>query len=418
MATPATRQDSLFYTQTLDNGLQMLGQRIPGVQSAASVFWVCTGTRDELPKQMGVSHFLEHMAFRRTSHYRGDEIDRAFEEMGADHNAATWLEMTFYWARVLSENVAGSLDVLSDLLLPVIDDDDFDQERKVILEEIARYEDMPAHVLFSNFMQYFFGEHPLSRETLGTPETIRALNAEQMRDYWNERYSARNTVFAIAGKFDWDAVVEQVAILTAPMSQGAPRRTLSPAVFTPGMHVLRRDKFVQEQIAIGIPSVRRSDPRYFAAAVLATILGDDTGSRLFWALQQTGLAETSTAQIMEFDDNGLMLVHVGTEPAQASQALQAARAEMQRLQDFDVTEDELDRAKAKLVSSVIISGESTNERVMGLIRSWLTEGRLETLEEIRQKIEQVSLDDLRGLTREFPLAPHQVITAVGPLDDL
>lgn len=415
MATTLSRRDSKLYTHTLPNGLQMLGQYIPGVQSAAAVFWVCTGTRDEPPGEMGVSHFLEHMAFRRTRRMTGDEIDRAFEEMGADHNAGTWLEMTFFWVRVLSENVAPSLELLADLTHPILDAGDFDHERDVILEEIARYEDMPAHILFAMFMQDYFRNHPLARETLGTPETIKALTVAQMQEYWNRRYGTRNMIFAVSGNFDWDAVVDCVGRVSATWAEGESERTLVIPVFTPGVHVYQRDQFVQEQIAIGTPSVKRSDPRYFAAALLSTILGDDTGSRLFWSVQQTGLAESVSAGSMEFDDTGLMLVHLATEPGLAAKALAATQAEMQRLQDFDVRQDELDRARAKLQSAVVIGGESTNERVMGLIRSWLAEGELETLEDIRRKIDAVTLDDLRSLVRDYPLSPQQVITAVGPL---
>ena len=416
MATTITRQESQFHTESLPNGLQLLGQRIPGVQSAAVVFWVKTGTRDENMEQMGVSHFLEHMAFRRTQHLEG-KVDRVFEEMGADHNAATWLEMTFYWARVLEENVPRAVEVLADLTRPVLDKDDFDQERQVILEEIARYEDIPTHVLLSHFMRDFYGDHPLSWETLGTSDSIKRLRVEQMREYWGRRYGAQNIIFAIAGNFDWDETVAQVATLTQDWPRGDCDRSIDPAPFHPGFHVYQEPKFVQEQFAIGVRTVSRDDPRFFAAAILATILGDDSGSRLYWALYQKGLAESATAQPMEFQDNGLLLIHVATEPAQAAEALRIARQELERLQGFDVTQDELDRAKAKIMSAVIIGGESTQERVMSLIRSWLTKGRLETLEETRQQIEAVTLQDLQDLVRDYPLAPEQVITAVGPLGD-
>ncbi len=415
MATTITRRDSRFFTHKLPNGLQMLGQQIPGVHSVATVFWVRTGTRDEPPAQLGVSHFLEHMAFRRTKHLTGDQVDRAFEEMGADHNAGTGPEMTFYWTRVLSENVFWSLDILTELLQPVLDPTDFEQERDVILEEIARYEDLPTQVLLDHLMDDFFGPHPLSGRTLGTPETIEALTPEQMRAYWSRRYGTRDMLFAIAGNFDWDAIVDRVETLSSEWGHGETSRELAQAAFRPGLRVYPRDQFVQEQIALGTPSVTRSDPRYWVAATLATVLGDDTGSRLYWAVQQKGLAESATAQVMEFDDNGVMLVHLATEPKQASQALAATRREMERLQAFDVTQEELDRAKAKLNSSVIIGGESTNERVMSLIRSWLAQGRLETLEETRATIEAVSLHDLKQLAQEFPIAPQQVISAVGPL---
>ncbi|MGI8827737.1 MAG: M16 family metallopeptidase [Chloroflexota bacterium] len=416
MATTLTRQDSRFYIHTLPNGLQMLGQLIPGMQSAAAVFWVCTGTRDEQQEQMGVSHFLEHMAFRRTQRI-GGKVDRLFEEMGADHNAATWLEMTFYWARVLAENVDKAIDVLTDLTRPVLDAEDFDQERNVILEEIARYEDIPTHVLLSHFMWDFFGDHPLAWETLGTSGSIRELRVEQMRDYWARRYGSRNVIFAIAGNFDWDAVVAQVEMLTSDWKPGETGRTALPASFRPASHVYHVPKFTQEQIAIGTPTVARDDPRYFASAVLATILGDDTGSRLYWALYHTGLAESASAQPMQFEDNGLLLVHIATEPGKAAKALDAVRSELDRLQSFDVSDDELARAKAKLTSSVIIGGESTNDRMMSLIRSWLSRGKLETLEELRHEIESVTIEDLRALVHSYPVSPDQVITAVGPLPD-
>lgn len=415
MASTITRQDSLFYTHRLDNGLQMVGQSIPGVRSATAVFWVRTGTRDEEPEQMGISHFLEHMAFRGSKDLPGDQIDRAFEEMGAEHNAGTWLEMTFYWARVLSENVDRVLYVLSQLMQPEIDDAAFEQERNVILEEIARYEDMPTHILVSNFMRDFFGDHPLARETLGTPETIKNLTSEQMRSYWATRYGTENVIFAIAGHFDWNEVVAELERLTANWPAGNAGRALAPTAGRPGFHVYGSEKFTQEHMAIGVATVPRDHSRYYAAAVLATILGDDTGSRLFWALHQTGLAEVAVAQTLEFDDNGLLFAHIATEPTKAQQALDAALEAMDRVQSFDVEQAELDRAKAKLISSIIIGGESTSERVMSLIRSWLTRGSLETLEEVREKVERVTLEDLRDLLNEYPLGPRRVITAIGPV---
>lgn len=415
MATLLTRQDSKFFDTRLDNGLQLVGQQIPGVQSAASVFWVNTGTRDERLEEMGISHFLEHMAFRRTAHWTGEEVDRRFEEMGAEHNAGTWLEMTFYWARVLHEHVRPAIDLLSDLIHPLLDAEDFEAERPVILEEIARYEDMPAHILFNRFMSDFFGDHPLAWETLGTDSTIRSLSVDQMRDYWRQRYGANNIIFAIAGNFDWDQVVGQLQELTGGWEQGDAERRLSPVRPKPGLRVYQNEKFTQQQIAIGTPSVPQGDPRFYAAALLATIVGDDTGSRLFWSVEQTGLAESISTSTMEFEDNGLFLTHLATEPGLALRALETVQEELTKLRESEISADELERAKAKLNSSVVIGGESTNERVMGLIRSWLTYRRLETLEEVREKIEAVSLNDLHDLIEEFPLDRDQVITASGPL---
>ncbi len=417
MEATVTTGDSTLYAHQLPNGLQMLGQSMPDVESAAAIFWVNTGTRDEQRREMGVSHFLEHMAFKKTEHYTSQQIDRLFEQLGADHNAATSREMTFYWVRVLRESVRPAIQILSELTHPKLDKGDFDQERNVILEEIARSEDQPIHVLFTKFLQDYFGDHQLALEILGTPDTINALDVEEMRTYWATRYGTNNIIFAIAGNFDWDDVVREIEDLSRDWQPGETGRELRPATFHPGLHVERREQFAQEQIAIAVPSVDRTDARYYAAAVLATILGDDRGSRLYWSVYQTGLAETVSAEAMEFEDNGIMFVHLATEPKLAVNAVRVVREQLNKIQEFDIQPDELQRAKTKLKTSVIIGGESTNDRVMGLINSWLTVGRLETLEEIRDKIDAVTLDDIRALLSDFPLAPDQLITAVGPLTD-
>jgi predicted Zn-dependent peptidase len=415
VAKSLTRQQSVFHAHRLENGLQMIGQSIPGVQSTASIFWVLTGTRDESPETIGVSHFLEHMAFRRTQHRTGQEVDRAFEEMGAENNAATSKEMTFYWARVLAQEAPNAIELLAELTHPALTEEDFEQERPVILEEIARYEDQPSHVLTDLFFHDYFGNHPLAWEVLGTKDTISSLTIDQMRQYWIHRYGATNVLFSIAGVFDWDAVVRQVGSLTANWNVGNGNRQLFPPAFSPRMRVHRRDKFFGEQVAIGVPSVSARDERYWAAALLASILGDDTGSRLYWALYQEGLAEFATANLLSYEDCGSLLVHISAQPDTARTALEVARKELQRIQDFDVEQEELDRAKAKLTSSVIIGGESTNERVFGLINSWLTRGQLETLEETREKIDAVRLEDMRVLVEELPVAPVQATSAVGPM---
>jgi predicted Zn-dependent peptidase len=270
-------------------------------------------------------------------------------------------------------------------------------------------------VLMREFMQRYFGSSPLSWETLGTPETIRALTVEQMREYWRIRYGTENMVFAVAGNFDWDSIVAQVGTLTADWERGVSGRATARAPFTPSSTFIQRDTFAQEQITIGVPSIDRSDERTYVAHVLATILGDDTGSRLFWALHDTGLAESASAQVMPFEDDGVFLVYLATDPAHLDEVLDRTQAELRRVQEFDIQEDELERAKAKLISSVVIGGESNNSRAMALIHSWLDHGRLDTLEDVRRKIEAVSLTDLEALVQEYPLWPNQVLTALGPV---
>lgn len=413
--TPSSRLDTTLYSHRLPNGLQMLGQYMPGVESATAVFWVRTGARDELDEQAGVSHFLEHMAFKRTKTRTYADINREFQEMGAENNAFTWVEMTAFWARVLHENLAWAIDVLTELTHPVLDAADFEQERHVILEEIALYQDRPFFLLIEHFLQDFFKDQPLGHSTLGTPDTIGRLTVADMRSYWARRYGASNILFSVAGNFEWDQVVDQLSSLTGDWETGTNGREQAPAHYAPRIDIMENARWQQEHIAIGMPSIARDDPRRYVAAVLATALGDDTGSRLFWAVQQTGLAQDVSAQAMAFAAAGTLLVTASTDPGKAVETLQVIQRELETLQRENITEDELERAKIKLATAVVIGGESNRERAMALIESWLSEGRLRTLADVQAGIDSVTREDIRNLLDDFPLTDTQVLTALGPL---
>ena len=409
------RTDSILRQARLDNGLQLLGQYIPGVESAAAMFWVKTGARDETKAEGGISHFLEHMAFKRSKTRTYDEINRAFEEIGAENNAFTWIEMTAFHARVLGDRLPQAIELLADLTQPVLDKDDFDQERNVILEEIARHEDQPYSMLLEEFFRAYYPDQAVGRPTLGTTETIKAMTLEDMQRYWDGRYGADNMLFCVAGNFDWDAVTEQVKDLTAARHQSGPLER-SPARPAPAAtKVMTSDRWNQQHFVIGTPSVSQGHKHYYTAAVLANILGDDTGSRLFWSVNQSGLADQVGASALTFSDAGVLFVIAVTDPDKASKALDVIRSELQKLQNGPISEDELSRAKMKLLTSTVIEGENTRARMMGLAESWLSRGRLETLDEIQSSIEAVTVDTIKDLLAEFPLTDGQVLAALGPL---
>jgi predicted Zn-dependent peptidase len=407
-----------FYTHRLPNGLQLLGQYMPEVQSVSACFYVNTGARDEDPQIMGVSHFLEHMMFKGTPRRSYQDINREFEEMGAENNAGTWLEFTYYWAKVLNDQLPRLIDLLADMMRPKLDPTDFEQERGVILEEIARYEDIPTSLLFDHLMESYYAGHPLSHRTLGTTETISTMTVEQMKAYWARRYEANNILFSVAGNFDWQAVCDQIAHLCGGWGTGEAGRTATDATPAPTFKAFTKDDMQQEMLAFGLRSVSQSDPARYTADVLGTILGDSTGSRLFWGVREAGLAESVGAEYLALDGSGLIIVYATTEPGKAVQTLEAVRREVQRLQDGGVTEEELRRAKTKLATRVVLEGESTNRRMLSLIGSWLSIGRLETLEEVEEAIERVSVQDCRDLLDRLPLPEHEVGVALGPVRGL
>lgn len=406
-----------FYTHQLPNGLQLLGQYMPEVQSASACFYVNTGARDEDPTLMGVSHFLEHMMFKGTHRRSYEDVNREFEEMGATNNAGTWLELTYYWAKVLGDQLPALIDLLADMMRPKLDPKDFNDERGVILEEIARYEDIPTSVMFERLLGTYYANHPLSHRTLGTVETISAMPVEGMLEYWHRRYQANNMLFSVAGNFDWDKVVAQITDLCGGWETGEAGRTTTDVAPAPTFHTYHKDGLQQEMMAFGLKSVSQSDEARYTADVLGTILGDSTGSRLFWGVRETGLAESVGAQYLALDGSGLIIVFATTEPGKAGETREAVRREIAKLQDGGVTEEELRRAKTKLATRVVMEGESTNRRMLALIDSWLSLGRLETLEEVEEAIESVSAQDCRDLLDRFPLTEHEVGVALGPLPE-
>lgn len=406
---------SPFYVEHLPNGLTLLGQYMPEVQSATVCFAVNTGSRDEERPLKGISHFLEHMVFKGTATRSTEQINRAFEEMGAENNAFTSHEGTTYFAKVLTDRIPACVELLADMMRPRLLADDFTMERNVILEEIARYEDFPSAKLSKHMLDRYFADHPLAGDILGTPETLTAMSVEDMRAYCRRRYAPNNMIFAIAGNFQWPEVRAQVESLCGAWPRGDADRAITPANPAPLIEALVDEKLQQQHIYMLLPGPSREDPDRYIAAVLLTVLGDESGSRLFWAIHQSGLAEAVGAELLPLLGAGVLLTYMITSPDKAPAALAAVRAELRRLQEEGVTEDELEQAKIKLATGQVIEGESTNRRMFSLVDDWVALGRLETLQEQVAAINGVTAADCRRLLERLPLNDLQVVGGLGPL---
>lgn len=406
-----------FFQERLPNGLQIIAQAMPDVESAAVSFWVVTGARDEPTELMGVSHFLEHMLFKGTERRSVEDISREFNEIGAEFNAGTSAEWTVYYGRVLAEYVPKAIDLFADMLRPKLDAAEFARERNVILEEIARYDDVPGHMLRELAMRTYFDGHPLAHRVLGTTETISKLTVEQMREYWRRRYVSNNTVMAVAGRFDWAEVRRLAMEKTGHWTPGNASREAAPFTPRPQVAVERHEKFQQEHFAVVIPSTGMQDDDLYVAYLMTTVLGDSTGSRLFWSVYQKGLAEAVYSSLNDFDQTGFVLTYASAEPKLAPKALSVIQEELRKLEREGVREDELARAKTKLMSGVVFNGESSDRRMFNLATSWLSTGRLESLDEQIERIRAVTVDDIRRLLERFPPTQNQVVVGVGPLTE-
>ncbi|GCE10483.1 M16 family metallopeptidase [Tengunoibacter tsumagoiensis] len=415
----ATANGTVFHTHTLSNGLQIVGQPMPDFESVAVSFYVRTGSRDEYdPQVAGVSHFLEHMVFKGTSTLDWQEITLEFNKIGAELNAFTSHESTVYYARVLGEYLDRAVTLLSDMMYPRLAESDFETEKEVIVNEIARSEDQPYNITYRRLMQTYFGQHPLGHDVLGSPESIRGMKVEQMRDYWQRRYAANNMILSIAGKFDWEHIIELAEQHCSQWRTGETGRDVShyePA--TPINNVMVDKKLKQQIMIVAMPAVDIKDPDYYAASLGGSILGDSDGSRLYWNIYQRGLAESASAGIWAMEGTGILLMEANSTPEDAPRVLKMLRSELDSLLEDGVYEDELRRAKDKWISGIVLSSESTFSRMRSLATDWVTEGRLVSVEEEIERIEAVTTEDVMRALKRFPLRDKQVLTTLGPLSE-
>jgi predicted Zn-dependent peptidase len=394
-----------FKRTTLPNGLEVIAEIDASAHTTAVGFFVKTGARDEDRSVMGVSHFLEHMMFKGTETRTAAEVDRDFDDIGADHNAFTTGEITAFWAHALPEHLPKATEVLADILRPALRQKDFDDEKSVILEEIAMYEDQPFWVLYERTMETYYRSHPLGHRVLGTRDTVGAMARGQMLEYFDLRYSADNTTVALAGRFDFDAMVDRIADACGGWKPTGARRQYPAAAPTAEEFTLRSETVSRHYGICIAPAPPIQDGRRYASATLAQILGDADGSRLYWALVETGLAEEARAQYDGHDGVGAFLVYFACSPDDAGKVGQVVGEQIDALGD-SLTEDDLTRVKSKIATAATLQGELPAGRMHRLGRLWTYTGEYRSLEKEIERINAVTLEDLRAVYREFPFRPR------------
>ncbi|MHC4976572.1 MAG: M16 family metallopeptidase [Planctomycetota bacterium] len=394
-----------FERTTLDNGLTIIAEVDADAHTSAGGFFVKAGSRDESPEVMGVSHFLEHMMFKGTDRRSADDINREFDELGASYNAYTTSEMTCFYAHVLPEMMGSAIDLLGDMMRPALREEDFEQERGVILEEIAMYMDNPFWVLYDELTTRRYPGHPLGHLVLGTPETIKAMSASQMREYFEHWYAADNTVVALSGRLDFGSCVEQIrGLCQAWNTSGARRDNTEPSgrgeAFTLSRESVVRGYYLAMSPA---PSVQSED-RY-AASLLAKALGDADNSRLYWALLETGLADEAQASYDPHDGGGSFMLYASCEPGKMDDVRAVIDEEIGSLLE-NIGESDLERLRNKAATAVTVAGERPAGRMQRLGRLWTYLGEHRTLEEELAILCSVTMDDLRGVYEAYPFAPR------------
>lgn len=406
-----------FHETRLDNGLQVVAERAPGVHSVALGFFVRTGARDETDDVSGVSHFLEHMAFKGTARHSADDVNRVFDEVGAKYNASTSEEVTLFYAAILPEYLPQTFELLADIIRPALRVEDFEMEKKVILEEIGMYEDQPTYTAYERLMQTHFAGHPLGRSVLGTNASITALQAEQMRAYHQQRYAAGNILLAVAGNFDWREFETMTHKLCDAWPAGSPPRPVPEARPTGGMCLTRKQGSLQQHVMQMAPAPPSSSPWRYAADLLTVVVGDDTGSRMFWELVDPGFAETAEVGYNEFDGSGAYMGYFSCEPDEALRNIERVQAIYDDVNKNGVTEVELAQARNKVASRIVLRSERPMGRLSSLGHNWLYRGEYRTVADDLATVRSMKTDDIRKLLELYPLK-QTTTSSVGPLETL
>ena len=406
--------------QKLPNGLTIITEQMQHIRSASIGVWLQTGSRNEAAEWNGISHFIEHMVFKGTKHRTAEEIARQVDSFGGNMDAFTAKECICFNVKVLDEHVPTALDILSDLVLnPVFDAADIARERGVILEEIKMDEDNPDYLVHEIFTQNFWKDHPLGKPILGTKETVKRFERDPVLDAYAHRFAPGNIIVSAAGNLDHDKFVELVTRHfehMKPMSNGF--QSSQPKIVS--RIILRNKKALEQvQLCLGVPAYPIAHEKRHAGYILNTVLGGGMSSRLFQNIRERqGLAYSIYSDLNPYRDTGCLAVYAGTSLASAAKVVQSVVSEFRKLKTEPVPEEELRRAKAQLKGSLMLSLESSTSRMSNLARQEMYFDRFYDLDELIQRIEAVTVEDLTMLANEFFQTDAVAVTALGNLNGL
>ena len=415
--------DALVRRTVLPSGVRILTERVPGSRSVTLGYWVAVGSRDEFPAEaahdghqahpasLGSTHFLEHLLFKGTPSRTAFEIATAFDSVGGEHNAMTAKEYTCYYAKVRDKDLTMAVEVMSDMLTSsIIDPEEFETERDVILEELAMAEDDPGDVAQERFFEAVLGEHALGRPIGGSPETIRGATREAVFAHYRANYRPNDLVISAAGCVDHDDLVvlvsktlEQAGWDLSAIAVPVSRRDRTRAVITQGnpLTVVERP-IEQANIMLGVPGITASDDRRIVQSVLNSILGGGMSSRLFQEIREKrGLAYSVFSFASSYSDAGVFGLYAGSSPSKAVDVAELMLAEFEKIATSGVTKDELIRAQGQLAGASALALEDTDTRMSRLGRSEISLGEFTDYDAFLTLLDKVSVEDVKALAAEL-----------------
>ena len=417
---------STVHRSILRSGVRVLTEHVPGAQSASVSFSVAVGSRDETNGHFGSTHFLEHLLFKGTSRRTALDIAIAFDSVGGSSNASTGKEHTSYYARVQDKALPLAVDVIADMLTSsLIDATEFENERTVILEELAMNEDDPQDVAHEAFSEAVLGDHELGRPIGGNKETIGAVTRDAVWQHYQENYRPQDLVVAAAGGVkhsEFVALVERelsaagwdLGLAAVPVA----RRSNQQAKITRGkpLQVIKRP-IAQANILLGMPGIIGNDPRRFAMGILNTVLGGGMSSRLFQEIREKrGLAYSVYSFNQGYSDASTFGLYAGCSPAKAEQVTRLMLDEFEKIAQSGITSDELELAIGNISGGLALKFESSQARMSRLVGSEMSTGEFFDLDETIERFSDVTADQVQSLVQDL-LRGKRTIVAVGDVEE-
>jgi predicted Zn-dependent peptidase len=410
----------------LPSGVRILSEQVPGSQSVSVSFSVAVGSRDEANNHFGSTHFLEHLLFKGTKTRSAMDIAVAFDSVGGSSNASTGKEHTSYYAKVQDKALPIAVEVIADMLTSsLIDETEFENERPVILEELAMNDDDPHDVVHEAFSTAVLGDHPLGRPIGGTIETITAVSRDAVWEHYQNNYRPQDLVVAAAGSVDHQELIQLVEKgLSAAgwdlslEAKPVPRRLLNPAKISRGtkLQVIHRP-ISQVNILVGSEGLYVDDPRRYAMGVLNTVLGGGMSSRLFQEIREKrGLAYSVYSFNQGYSDAATFGLYAGCSPAKAREVTELMIAELEKVAKSGITKDELDLAKGNISGSLALKFETNQARMSRLASAEIVAGEFMDLDETITRFDEVELSEVQELASALMALPRSIV-AVGDVTE-
>jgi predicted Zn-dependent peptidase len=406
----------LYRKTVLDNGLRIVSESIPYMNSISMGFYVGTGSRSELIPEQGASHFIEHLMFKGTSQRTAREIAEMVDDVGGQLNAATDREATCYYIKMLPEHLCLGVDILSDMLRSsLFAAEDVEKERQVVLEEISLYEDSPDELIHDLHFGMTWPNHPIGRSILGTRETIAAMDRSAILSYRNRFYTPDNIVFAAAGQLNHDDLVRAVSEFWCTVNGTADRPADQVPQLVHGQALFEKD-IEQVHLCLGTIGVPFESSDYYGFHLLNTLLGGGVSSRLFQSIrEEKGLAYSVYSYPTNFKDTGLLTVYAGVSPDNTIQVIELIHSLIHDMQHNGIDARELTRAKEQLKAGLVFGLESSGSRMSRIGRAEISGRPYLTSEELVHKVEAVTLESVHEMLQPMFAPDCTTFAALGPI---